>query len=47
LIAVLGREFEGVLGCDYFSAYRRYFREFDVRLQSATARSGSQQTGIP
>ena len=24
LIEVLGEEFDGVLGCDYFSAYRRY-----------------------
>jgi hypothetical protein len=24
---VLGEEFNGVLGCDYFSAYRRYLRE--------------------
>ena len=24
LIEVLGKEFNGVLGCDYFSAYRRY-----------------------
>jgi hypothetical protein len=27
LIEVLGTEFDGVLGCDYFSAYRRYHRE--------------------
>jgi transposase len=33
LIAVLGEEFNGVLGCDYFSAYRRYQREFGVLLQ--------------
>ena len=26
LIEVLGAEFDGVLGCDYFSAYRRYLR---------------------
>jgi transposase len=26
LIEVLGDEFNGVLGCDYFSAYRRYMR---------------------
>ena len=30
LIEVLGAEFDGVLGCDYFSAYRRYHREFGV-----------------
>ena len=33
LIQVLGKEFDGVLGCDCFSAYRRYMREFDVTLQ--------------
>jgi transposase len=27
LLEVLGDEFNGVLGCDYFSAYRRYLRE--------------------
>ena len=30
LMDVLGKEFNGVLGCDYFSAYRRYHREFNV-----------------
>ena len=29
--------FNGVLGCDYFSAYRRYLREFDVSLQFCLA----------
>jgi transposase len=37
LIAVLGQEFDGVLGCDCFSAYRRYMREFDVTLQFCLA----------
>jgi transposase len=37
LIEVLGGEFNGVLGCDYFGAYRRYLREFDVRLQFCLA----------
>jgi transposase len=37
LIAVLGEEFNGVLGCDYFSAYRRYQREFGVLLQFCLA----------
>jgi transposase len=37
LIEVLGKEFAGVLGCDFFSAYRRYMREFDVRLQFCLA----------
>src|SRR4051794_1053094 len=37
LIEVLGVEFEGVLGCDYFSAYRRYHRECGVLLQFCLA----------
>ena len=37
LIDVLGAEFDGVLGCDYFSAYRRYHREFGVVLQFCPA----------
>jgi transposase len=34
---VLGEEFNGVLGCDYFSAYRKYMREFDVLVQFCMA----------
>lgn len=37
LLEVLGTEFDGVLGCDYFSAYRRYMRECDIRLQFCLA----------
>ncbi len=37
LVAVLGEEFNGVLGCDYFSAYRKYMREFDVLVQFCMA----------
>jgi transposase len=37
LIEVLGREFAGVLGCDYFSAYRRYMRECGVVVQFCLA----------
>src|SRR3954470_16783534 len=37
LIEVLGEEFDGVLGCDYFSAYRRYLRESGVTLQFCLA----------
>jgi transposase len=37
LLEVLGREFAGVLGCDYFSAYRRYMRETGVLLQFCLA----------
>src|SRR6059058_3212709 len=37
LIGVLGAEFDGVLGCDYFSSYRRYQREFGILLQFCLA----------
>ena len=37
LLEVLGREFQGVLGCDYFSAYRRYMRECGVLVQFCLA----------
>jgi transposase len=37
LVQVLGREFDGVLGCDCFSAYRRYMRECGVTLQFCLA----------
>jgi transposase len=39
LLDVLGEEFDGVLGCDYFGAYRRFMRECvgDVRLQFCLA----------
>ena len=37
LMDVLGKEFQGILGCDYFSAYRRYMREGGVRLQFCLA----------
>jgi transposase len=37
LIGVPGAEFDGVLGRDYFSSYRRYQREFGVLLQFCLA----------
>jgi transposase len=37
LMDTLGVEFAGVLGCDYFSAYRRYMRECSVCLQFCLA----------
>jgi len=37
LMDVLGKEFKGVLGCDFFSAYRRFMRECDVILQFCLA----------
>ena len=37
LLDVLGQEFNGVLGCDYFSAYRRYLRECNAVVQFCLA----------
>jgi transposase len=37
LMNILGTEFKGILGCDYFSAYRRYMRVCSVRLQFCLA----------
>jgi hypothetical protein len=37
LLEVLGREFNGVLGCDYFSAYRKYMGDCSVQLQFCLA----------
>ena len=37
LLEVLGEEFDGVLGCDYFSAYRKYMGECGVLVQFCLA----------
>jgi len=37
LIDVLGEEFSGVLGCDYFSAYRKFMKDFNVSIQFCIA----------
>jgi transposase len=37
LIRMLGQEFNGVLGCDYFSAYRKYMKDFGVLVQFCLA----------
>lgn len=37
LVEMLGQEFDGVLGCDYFSAYRKYMKDFDVLVQFCLA----------
>jgi transposase len=37
LVKVLGKEFNGVLGCDYFSAYRKYMGDFNVLVQFCLA----------
>jgi transposase len=37
LIETLGKNFRGVIGCDYFSAYRKYMRDFNVVVQFCLA----------
>jgi transposase len=37
LIDVLGEEFDGLLGCDYFSAYRKYMKDCGVAVQFCLA----------
>lgn len=37
LIDVLGKEFNGVLGCDYFSSYRKYMKAFNIIVQFCLA----------
>lgn len=37
LIDMLGEEFNGVLGCDYFSAYRKYMKDFNAPVQFCIA----------
>ena len=37
LLEVLGQEFNGVLGCDYFSAYRKYMKDCGVLVQFCLA----------
>ncbi len=37
LLDVLGEEFNGVLGCDYFSAYRKYMNDFHITIQFCIA----------
>ena len=37
LMNLLGRDFEGIIGCDYFSAYRRYMRVCGVEVQFCLA----------
>jgi transposase len=34
---MLGGEFKGILSCDYFSAYRKYMKDGDVRVQFCLA----------
>jgi len=37
LMEFLGKDFAGLLGCDYFSAYRRYMRECSIVVQFCLA----------
>jgi transposase len=37
LMEVLGKEYEGVLGCDYFPAYQRYMRQCGIVVQFCLA----------
>lgn len=37
LIEVLGKEFDGVLGCDLYSAYKKYMRVFNIVIQFCMA----------
>jgi transposase len=37
LFDVLGKEFAGILGCDYFSAYRKYMKDCDIYVQFCLA----------
>ena len=37
LFDVLGADFAGVLGCDYFSAYRKFMKNCDIRVQFCLA----------
>lgn len=37
LIEVLGKAFDGTLGCDYFSAYRKFMKDFHVAVQFCIA----------
>jgi len=37
LLEVLGEEFNGVLGCDYYSAYHKYMKDFGITVQFCIA----------
>jgi len=50
LLDVLGEEFDGVLGCDYFSAYHKYMSDFTITVQFCIAhliRDIKFLTGLP
>ena len=37
IIDILGKEFDGVIGCDYFNAYRKYMKDFNTAVQFCIA----------
>jgi len=37
LLETLGKDFDGLLGCDYFSAYRKYMKDCDATVQFCLA----------
>lgn len=37
LLEVLGEQFDGLLGCDFFSAYRKYMKDFNITVQFCIA----------
>jgi len=37
LFEVLGRDFDGVIGCDYYSAYRKFMKDCDLLVQFCLA----------
>lgn len=50
LLNVLGEAFDGVLGCDYFSAYHKYMTDFNITVQFCIAhliRDIKYLTGLP
>lgn len=50
LLDVLGEQFNGVLGCDYFSAYHKYMSDFNITMQFCIAhliRDIKFLTGLP
>jgi transposase len=37
LLEMLGKDFDGVLGCDYFSAYRKFMKDLSIEVQFCLA----------
>lgn len=47
ILDVLGKEFNGVLGCDYFSAYHKYMKDFSITVQFCIAHSSPRPASAP